>query len=214
MKTLVLGDIHGNVIALNKVLNEWLPKVDQLVCHGDVVNYGPWSNECVELLQQVNAITLKGNHEEAFLKGFYPGSNPLVQQFFQKTFPDFKYLDIIDTYKDFHFIGDFEITHTINHTYYYPDSDLSDVHLDKHTIIGHSHYAFSKVLSNGFSLTNTGSVGQNRKDLSLINFAILDDESKEVTIQEIKYDPLPVIEEMIKQHYPVECVDYYLKKLK
>jgi hypothetical protein len=34
-----------------------------------VVNYGPWSNECVELIENLeNSFKVMGNHEEYYLK--------------------------------------------------------------------------------------------------------------------------------------------------
>lgn len=213
MKTLVIGDIHGNLIALERVLQDYLKEVDQVVCHGDVVNYGPWSNECVELLESINCVCLLGNHEEAFINGKYEGPNKLVKRFFKKTFTDFTHLDQIKKYKKIFKVDDYEIIHTINNQYYYPDSDLDALDLKMNTIIGHSHYAFHRILKNGNTLTNTGSVGQNRINLSLINFVILDSRRNQIQIKEISYDPFPVIQKMKSMDYPVECVEYYENKI-
>lgn len=214
MKVLVLGDVHGNLPALEKVISNYKKEVDQIVSHGDVVNYGPWSNECVELLDQMKCICLKGNHEEAYLKGFYPGKNPLVKDFFKQTFSNFKYLDLINNYDQFLKIGSFEIRHTINNKYYYPDTDTSDLDLEANTIIGHSHYQFHKVLFNGKTFTNTGSVGQNRSDLSIINFTILNVESNIIEQKSISYNPKPLIQKMKNENYPEQCIEYYEGKLK
>src|SRR5690625_4809181 len=98
MRALVLGDIHGNLIALEKVIQGFGREVDIIICHGDVVNYGPWSNECVELLGMEESICLRGNHEDAYIKGSYDGTNPLVKEFFEHTFSRFKYLQEIKKY--------------------------------------------------------------------------------------------------------------------
>lgn len=58
----VITDVHGNSIALRKVLTE-MPDVDELVCLGDVVGYGPNPAECVELVREHASVTLYGNHE-------------------------------------------------------------------------------------------------------------------------------------------------------
>lgn len=213
MKALVLGDIHGNLIALEEVLKCYKTEVDLLISHGDVVNYGPWSNECVQLLAAENAICLLGNHEDAFIAGAYPGSNPLVQSFFQHIFPEFTEMKTIKGYHTSHQLDDYQIVHTINDRYYYPDSDVTDLNLEQHTIIGHSHYQFHKILANGKAFVNTGSVGQNRKDLSKADFVILDTENQEVELFSHSYDPLPVLQEMKAQKYPRICMDYYRSKL-
>lgn len=214
MKILVLGDVHGNLIALEKVINKYNKEVDQIVSHGDVVNYGPWSNECVQLLDQIKCICLKGNHEEAYINGFYPGENLLAKQFFDQTFPTFKYFNLLNNYDELLKIGSFEIKHSINNKYYYPDTDTSDLNLEANTIIGHSHHQFHKVLGNGKTLTNTGSVGQNRKCLSIINFTILDLKNNTIELKNISYDPKFLIQQMKNENYPEKCIEYYKSKLK
>ena len=82
MQILIISDVHGNLPALEYVLKSE-PNSDLVISLGDVVNYGPWSNECVELLETLpNKILLKGNHEEAFINGAYPGENPIAKSFF------------------------------------------------------------------------------------------------------------------------------------
>ena len=51
MMLAIISDIHGNLPALEKALNLIKKvKVDNYLFLGDVVGYGPWSNECVELI--------------------------------------------------------------------------------------------------------------------------------------------------------------------
>ncbi|MCW8918486.1 MAG: metallophosphatase family protein [Gammaproteobacteria bacterium] len=66
MKIAVLSDIHGNLPALEAVLEDlarWRP--DEVIVNGDLVNRGPLSLEVLELLQreQPGARFLRGNHE-------------------------------------------------------------------------------------------------------------------------------------------------------
>ena len=68
MKIVVFGDVHGNLPALELMVDD-AKKVDQYICLGDVVNYGPWSNECVQFIAEMeNCIKIKGNHEDYFLR--------------------------------------------------------------------------------------------------------------------------------------------------
>lgn len=213
MKTLIMGDIHGNLIALEKCLKVYGKLVDQIVCHGDVVNYGPWSDECVDLLEHVGAITLKGNHEEAYLQGSYPGENELVKMFFNHTYPRFNRHEKINSYKNSYEMDLFTVTHTINDSYYYPDSDLSNLNLSKSHIIGHSHYSFIRELEDDLILANTGSIGQNRKNLSFMEFILLDTEINKLELKKIEYNTTPLINEMVYKNYPQQCIDYYKSKL-
>lgn len=64
----LISDIHGNLEALEAVLAALKEEsVDQILCLGDVIGYGPNPNECVKLIQQYAAICLIGNHDEASL---------------------------------------------------------------------------------------------------------------------------------------------------
>lgn len=213
MKTLIMGDIHGNLIALELVLKKYLNEVDKIICHGDVVNYGPWSNECVEILDSLNIICLKGNHEEAFINGYYSGNNKLVHEFFSITYPKFNRLDLINVYQYSYKSDSFDVFHSLNNNYFFPDSNFDDVNIDKNTIIGHSHYSFIKLLNNKNYLINTGSVGQNRKNLNTIEFCIYDSKIDKYEIKQIQYNAEQIIKQMIMEDYPIDCINYYKSKL-
>lgn len=62
MKALIISDIHGNIEALNTVLEE---DFDVLVCLGDMVNYGANPNECLESISCCPHIVISGNHDRA-----------------------------------------------------------------------------------------------------------------------------------------------------
>ena len=63
----ILSDIHGNLPALEIVLKK-IKNYSKIIFLGDIVNYGPWSNECVQIIDSIkNKITLLGNHEEYYL---------------------------------------------------------------------------------------------------------------------------------------------------
>lgn len=66
MKYGILGDIHGNLSALDTVL-ECLRKdgADVIVSVGDVVGYGAAPTECIARLREVDAQVVLGNHDAA-----------------------------------------------------------------------------------------------------------------------------------------------------
>jgi predicted phosphodiesterase len=68
MKIGILSDIHSNLEALEVAL-AWLDtqKVDEVVCLGDVVGYGPNPNECCDLVKKAASVTLLGNHDAAVI---------------------------------------------------------------------------------------------------------------------------------------------------
>ncbi|AAM07548.1 TPA: metallophosphoesterase family protein [Methanosarcina acetivorans] len=62
MKILLIADIHANLEALQTVLE--VPH-DRVICLGDIVDYGPDPDKCIELLRKKNIPTLRGNHDNA-----------------------------------------------------------------------------------------------------------------------------------------------------
>ena len=66
MRYLVISDIHGNLAALESVLED-APDFDELWCLGDLVGYGPKPNECIERVRSLPHTSLAGNHDWAAL---------------------------------------------------------------------------------------------------------------------------------------------------
>jgi diadenosine tetraphosphatase ApaH/serine/threonine PP2A family protein phosphatase len=65
----ILSDVHGNLPALQEVIKKIKEsKADVTYCLGDTVGYGPFPNECVELVRENCAITLKGNHDSGLIE--------------------------------------------------------------------------------------------------------------------------------------------------
>ena len=82
MKFAIISDIHGNVPALQSVLEDikqWQP--DKLIINGDVVSRGPYSDKVLDILRdfQADKVYLKGNHEDFVL---FANENPLNQNEF------------------------------------------------------------------------------------------------------------------------------------
>ena len=75
MKLLILSDIHGNLTALNQVLDFINQrKLDAIALLGDFIDYGPHSNEVVEIISKLELPVLcniRGNHERAILNDDY-----------------------------------------------------------------------------------------------------------------------------------------------
>lgn len=67
MRTLVVSDIHSNIVALEAVIAdaERHGTLDGVWCLGDIVGYGPEPLACVARLQQLGATVICGNHDAA-----------------------------------------------------------------------------------------------------------------------------------------------------
>ena len=69
MRTLIVADIHGNMVALEAVLHsEAAQRCDRVVSLGDHTNFGPESRAVQERLASLGAIMLRGNHEDRFAR--------------------------------------------------------------------------------------------------------------------------------------------------
>lgn len=60
----VLADIHGNLPALQAVMQDMAQfEIDQVVVAGDVVNWGPFSAQCMDVLVREGWPVIRGNNE-------------------------------------------------------------------------------------------------------------------------------------------------------
>ena len=60
----IIGDIHGNIDALEAVYARLMDmRVDKVLCTGDVVGYGAAPGECIEFLRSRGISTVLGNHD-------------------------------------------------------------------------------------------------------------------------------------------------------
>lgn len=65
----IISDIHGNYEALLAVIKDIKKfNIEEIICLGDVIGYGPNPNECLELLLSQSQINLiLGNHESMLI---------------------------------------------------------------------------------------------------------------------------------------------------
>ena len=75
-RTLVIGDIHGGLKALEQVLQRAeVTTNDQLIFLGDYVDGWPDTAKLIDFLIEIDqthdCIFLKGNHEDLFLEWYY-----------------------------------------------------------------------------------------------------------------------------------------------
>ncbi len=67
MRRAILSDIHGNLEALQTVLEDVKAQgCEQIICLGDIVGYGPEPQGCIDLVRTFDACIL-GNHDLAAL---------------------------------------------------------------------------------------------------------------------------------------------------
>ena len=63
----LISDIHANLPALTAVLADIKAQgIERIYCLGDIIGYGPWPGECLDLARQWE-FCLMGNHDHAVL---------------------------------------------------------------------------------------------------------------------------------------------------
>lgn len=81
----VLSDIHGNLPALEATLRAISRcGVDDLICLGDIVGYGPHPDRCLDLVMRTCTWIVQGNHDEAVIdpstaRGFNPNAKFAIE---------------------------------------------------------------------------------------------------------------------------------------
>lgn len=210
MKIAVFSDVHGNLIALNKFLDVTTDIVDAYLCFGDIVNYGPWNDECLDLILNLPEITvLEGNHERLFLNtGTIEHESSLVQDFYNHSKGLFSRVDLITGLPQYYQLGSFRCQHTIRDLSIYPDTSIQ---IDSNCMVGHSHYQF-QIERSGFKLVNPGSVGQNRKWINMVDYLIFDTKNEGIQLFSEPYDFDLFLSELRQRNYPEHCIAYYSNK--
>ncbi|MCF8001503.1 MAG: metallophosphatase family protein [Halanaerobiales bacterium] len=65
MKIAIFSDIHGNISALEAVMkNLENEDIDKIYCLGDLVGYGPYPNEVIDLIKENDIETVMGNYDQ------------------------------------------------------------------------------------------------------------------------------------------------------
>lgn len=66
VKYAIISDIHGNLAALNAVRDCITEEnCDKIICLGDLVGYGPFPNECIQIVKKCADVLILGNHDAA-----------------------------------------------------------------------------------------------------------------------------------------------------
>lgn len=203
MKILLLSDVHGNLPALETLFEN--ESCDARVFLGDAVNYGPWQNECVDLINGTCDVILQGNHEWDYVQGVSRATG-LAARFFEFCYPKFDRMNEISLWDNNYSLFDFLLSHTYDDQVIYPDSSPE---FDYNYIIGHSHHQSIHRCGDHY-LYSVGSVGQNRQFINRIDYAVMIDGV--VTLRNMTYDEKIIINKMRSMKYPAEFINYYSKK--
>lgn len=204
MKFAVIGDIHGNIFALESVLQDikkW--DVDYILGTGDLVGYLPYPNEVIEKIREERIICVQGNHDEMIGKLMPEDKsyNELSQEEIQSNASRLYTNRVIkESNRDYlkkmpksisMECGHFKIvvvhgSPENNKEYIYNDKKTLEVWSQKLEcdvlICGHTHVPYLKKVSGKYFI-NAGSVGKPKHGNGNATYVIV-----EIIGEEIKYE--------------------------
>ena len=236
MRYAIISDIHGNLAALDRVLQHIeSDECDRIICLGDIVGYGPFPNECIDLVRQQCDIVLMGNHDHAAIGR----TDTTYFNIYAKMAID--WTSAVLTPRSIDFLQGLDFR--------YSESDALFVHAtpcepeawdyilspfealrnfecfaERVAFIGHSHVpvifslqgerdidarrASNLVLKEDRRyIINVGSVGQPRDGNPKAAFAIYDDQSRELEMIRVEYDITATQKAMMDMDLPFFLVE-------
>jgi predicted phosphodiesterase len=213
MQVAFISDVHGNSVALESVLDD-MPAVDDIVCLGDTIGYGPNPRESVELVREHASVVLQGNHETYFsdparCKGndmAYAGIKHAREELTDEqaewvsslTPQELLYDDRVlaahgypDPETPFQYVRPANVTEMVPYMRESPAEVLTT---------GHLHVQFKEDLSRFHDdaglFFNPGSVGQPRDNDPKAAYAVLDTDSMTVALRRVEYAVDTVVEQI------------------
>lgn len=207
MKILLIADIHANLEALQTVLD--IPH-DRAICLGDIVDYGPDPDRCIDLLQKKNIPTLRGNHDNAVAfkvdcqcgykyKHLSVATREYTWDILDK--PQMEYLQKLPLLIKEEVDGKrLYLTHASPRSMFEyikpetPDEEVRNM-VDEaiepveaeFLVIGHSHIPMNRKLGD-LTIINPGSVGQPRDGDNRAGCAVFDTETGKIEFFRLEYD--------------------------
>jgi predicted phosphodiesterase len=217
MRYLVFSDIHGNIEALEMVLEE-VPSLrpDIIVSLGDVVGYGANPCECVERVQEYAHLRVSGNHDLAAIglentETFNPVARRALLWTTRALLP--RHREMLERYDPVRRYGGCVFAHgspvsPLDWEYVYTVSQARKIFKqcgEKFIFIGHTHVpgiiSFSErdgcrvvdtsilhISAGARYLINVGSIGQPRDGIAAASFALLDLKKNRLSLRRVPYD--------------------------
>jgi diadenosine tetraphosphatase ApaH/serine/threonine PP2A family protein phosphatase len=227
----IYGDIHGNLHALDAVLEAYeRENIDAYLCTGDLVGYGAYPKECIERVRAISDHVVAGNHDFAVcgrleLDFFNSYAKSAVlwtrQNLSQEDLDYLQNLPLLATVD-----SDTTLSHATiydAHAFDYIQTQY-DAHLSLQELqttcgfVGHSHIPITFYLRDGTVnwtmegmvdlkgvdkvLVNVGSVGQPRDENPQAAYAVFDTEARRIWIKRVDYDVDAAVEAIEKNGLP------------
>ncbi|SHH12581.1 metallophosphoesterase family protein [Clostridium grantii] len=228
MKIAVISDIHGNLEALKKAVQDIEKrKVNTIVCAGDLVGYGPYQNEVIEYINSKNILLIYGNYDAAVANN---DVNFIKDTPFNKNFAlPWSVNTVSEENKNWLKKLPESITLAINgkvikvvhgsplkvNQYLFEDAEDTKEIMEKFQgdvlVCAHTHLPFVKYFGDKMMI-NDGSVGKPKNATHNITYALINiDYEISAEIIELKHDNSALIEELKRLDVHKEVIDSFVE---
>lgn len=220
MKYVIFSDIHGNIIALDKMLEDTDGSYDGYIFCGDVFGYYGHPSEVIDRLLTIDHLfAVQGNHDVYYLNG---EKTPELVQTYGNS-----YLSPL-TYAQKSFLAALEYRMNMEITdrkisilhgtpgnllegRCYPDCKSFDAYSSDITFFGHTHYRMDKMLGN-VRIINPGSLGQPR-DGQGFSYVVYDFETDECEFRTVEIDKEQLEKDLLSCEDNSDVIQYLLGKI-
>lgn len=232
----VLADIHANYPALKTVLEKLDDLgIEEAIVLGDTIGYGPHPVECIRELQKRNFLTIRGNHDHALVTGIpargFSSTGRWVLEWSTTILGKSEYEWLVDlpschqqdgwfavhgAPQDKTFFNAYVYQLTYEENLSYLVENAIPVCLYGHTHIQGVYYSGCQGIEtlNELRLDETshylvcpGSVGQPRNKKIGAEFAIFDQERRNIQFYRVDYDLERTIKDMYRYEFPPQLIN-------
>ena len=238
MRIAAISDIHGNLPALEAVLEDITKrKVDSIICLGDLIGKGPSSREVIETCRRECDIVIKGNWDDSIYNAFINLTTKGAKEIHERSLwcinsaapEQIEYLGSLPHSTELCLGGKLIRlfhAHPQNFNRYFPDSPLenrlelfnsygsnTNVQADV-AVYADIHGAYMQILQ-GKHLINVGSVG-NPLDITQSSYVIFEGDNNDsatfaVQFVRVKYDIEKAV--LLAKQSNVPDLDGYISEL-
>lgn len=206
----IFGDIHANLPALEAVFQDIEARgLDNLYCLGDIVGYGPFPNEVIELIRTQGIPTLMGNYDQSVGNDSFKcgcANTGELERLRGELSTEWTNAQTTDDNKAFlralpcHIpvqLDDLKVLlvhgspHKVNE-YLFEDrpviyfEHIMDAANADVLVCGHTHLPYHKVLPSGRQIVNVGSVGKPKDHDPRAGYAVLTANGRDLKVDFIR----------------------------
>lgn len=195
MRIAIVSDIHGNLPALEAVVADIRREApDQIWCGGDIAWGGPWARECIQMVRGGGWTTVRGN-TDIWITGDPqtiddPARRARLQEMADAHALDQDDVDWLLSLPLGHSgAGSILLVHGTPETPFdAPGPDAPAASFEPYegaaaiVVYGHVHEAFTRRLTGGTIVCNSGSVGM-PKDAPTASYLLLDQSAADWTLR-------------------------------